>query len=238
MESVPETVEQQFWHVCRIFSDIADRTPTALDEIRDKFERNASIYAPVISEDLILFNDAYFFRNVLKVLIALNAIDVDVSNFSLLRDAGCGVGTATIAALASGDGGGKQVDISLEDHSLSQLDIAKTNIEKAIEFDLFAGDRSVVCKAEISSYADNSFTIGSYILCELLAQGALISDLVRTLRRQYLLIDYGRIISEYLREGIFQIENATLSRLTYSVPKAMEGLIGQSTIRVNYLYVW
>jgi len=153
------TVKSAYETFKKLFLEHIPDSKKKLDLIKT-IESSSTIYAPLASHELEAFNAAYFLRNGLKALIALEQSSNNLS-VSEVFDIGSGVGTATIAwrLLSNIEG----VRFNLIDKSDRQIQLAR----KFMQAELFADDIVRLGNDVSSQNCEEALSILSYSVCEM-----------------------------------------------------------------------
>lgn len=195
-------------------------------------ERSPRFLESIRHDDLEKFNSAYFLRNCLKCLIALD--ETKAFKISDVMDVGCGVGTAAIAWLMMRQEFGlHQSVVECVDRSPSQLRHAQNLIQASGLNESLASYRSNVHRFDRKNV---KLSILSYCLCEMYCDGISNFNKVSSLSGENLLIDYHQILLNFLKENSDLFTQYILKTSVYILPPHIASLLNKKAMKVSYLY--
>ncbi len=174
------------------------------------------------------YNNAFFFRNLLKCIISINYLKNNLSiAYSNIIDLGSGVGTASIAIDELY--GNFDFKFKLIDKSKKQISLAKDLNKGRANFTFLNKDESI---EKILANENNSLILASYYFCE---QNDFNLENIRFSSNSLLVIDYEVTINVILE----QIPDCEVVRIKFAIklPNKISLILQQDELKINALYI-
>lgn len=231
LQPLPEGIEDSFLKAVSEFFPLVSHDER-VGAVITKMEETEGVYAPISPSDLAPFNKAYFLRNCLKCMIAINHFP-KILNMRSLYDVGCGLGTATVAWKLLSPKAGAQNIFTLFDRAESQLKAAKY----MFNHNVFENDIAIFESAEDSlpPMRSNSLSIFSYSLCEMKSEKHKNRYVKKLCGNDILIIDYKEVLTNFVRKNRSNFLRFQLVSEVYVLPETISLILGQKDMKVSFL---
>lgn len=183
--------------------------------------------------DPVEFTRQFFYKNLLKNIIACRLVMRHVSKSAPIFDLGCGAGAFSFAA--------REV---FKPTAFTAIDVNRVALELISEFHVDAGIKvPSLIRANIATDILNiSGNIGvSYVLSELnLEQVNCLSNLISSsFGSNFIIIDYSEVILEFLRicASDRPVKVVQFEHLNVSVPRDLVGIVGDGKLSMGVCFV-